>query len=220
MSRIIYANLQVMAGEKQPTSFVAPTRVEFDFDFEKFLAVLHYFAVRRVPELDKYKVCKLLFFADKYHLVRYGRPIVGDRYCPLPHGPVPSHALDLMNEFIKLESKQCTDKDIQRMSEVLELQKQFQYPRFIAKRKMGPGEIEALSMSDIEALDHVIKTFGGKGFYELKSLTHSVYAYKRAVQELTDIRYEDFFEEDADAIEGAMEEMLENFELRKAFPPK
>lgn len=205
---------------KKRTPFIPPTRVEFDFDFDKFLAALHYLAVRRVPELDKYKVCKLLFLADKYHLVRYGRPIIGDRYCPLPHGPVPSRSLDLLNEFIKSENEECEDKEVSRMSDVLDLDRKFQYPRFMAKRKMGADEIEALSKSDIEALDHVIKTFGAKGFYELKSLTHSAYAYKRAVEELADMRYEDFFEEDADAIEGALEEMLESFELRKVFPPK
>jgi hypothetical protein len=32
------------------------------------------------------------------------------------------------------------------------------------------------------------------------------------------MRYEDFFEEDADAIAGAREEMLENDMLRRAFP--
>jgi len=170
-----------------PTSFLPRRSVEFDFDFDKFLAALHYLAVRRVPELDKYKVCKLLFLADKYHLVRYGRPIVGDRYCPLPHGPVPSHSLDLLNEFIKSENEE--PEEVSRMSDVLELDRKFQYPRLMSKRKMGSEEIEALSKSDIEALDHVIKTFGAKGFYELKSLTHSVYAYKRGVEELSDMRY-------------------------------
>ncbi len=203
-----------------PTSFVPRSSVEFAFDFEKFLATLHYLAAHQVPELDKYKICKLIFLADKYHLVRYGRPIVGGRYCPLPHGPVPSRSLDLLNEFIRSESEEGQCEELRLMSEVVGLDRRFQYPRFLAKREMGADEIDALSKSDAEALDHVIKTFGAKDFYELKSLTHSVYAYRRAAEELSDMRYEDFFEEDADAIEGALEEMLENFELRKAFPRK
>ena len=31
------------------------------------------------------------------------------------------------------------------------------------------------------------------------------------------MKYEEFFEEDSDAIDGALEEMLENYRLRKAF---
>ncbi|MGH9431598.1 MAG: Panacea domain-containing protein [Terriglobia bacterium] len=202
-----------------PTSFLK-REIDFDFDLEKFLAALHYLAARQVPELDKYKICKLLFLADKYHLVRFGRPILGDRYCPLPHGPVPSHSLDLLNEFIKGESGENRSEETRRIEEVVELDRRFQYPRFVAKRKMSHEEIEVLSKSDMDSLDHVIKTFGQKGFYELKSLTHSVYAYQRAAENLSDMRYEDFFEEDTDAIEGALEQMLEDFEIRRAFSAK
>ncbi len=201
-----------------PTSWLPRRDVRFDFDFEKFLAAVHYLAMCRVPELDKYKVCKLLFLADKYHVVRYGRPIIGDRYCPLPHGPVPSRSLDLLNEFIR--SEESKREEMTQMGDVLELDKKFQNPRFVAKKKMEADEMEALSKSDIEALDHVIKIFGARGFDELKSLTHAVYAYRRAVEELADMRYEDFFEEDADAIEGALEKMLEDDAIARAFRAK
>lgn len=209
-----------MGGEIRRTSLVPQTKVGFDFDFDKFIAAVHYMAVRSVPEFDKYKICKMLFLADKYHLVRYGRPIIGDRYCPLPHGPVPSHSLDLLNQLIRTEDPSKADIEIQKMGEVLGLDRKFQYPRFVSKAKLTPKETNVLSKSDIEALDHIIRNFGNKSFIELKSLTHSVYAYRKAVEELSDLRYEDFFEEDADAIEGAFEEMLENDEISKAFPPK
>ena len=56
------------------------TDVRFEFDFEKALAALVYLAKRRKGGLDIYSVCKLLFLADKYHLVKYSRPITGNHY--------------------------------------------------------------------------------------------------------------------------------------------
>ncbi len=198
------------------------SNARFDFDFEKFIASVHYLAEQKIPGLDKYKICKLFFFADKYHLVRYGRPIIGDRYCPLPHGPIPSRSLEFLNEFIASCSSDAEDHsdEVRKMSKVLDLEKKgYLYPRFVSKRKMAKDELDALSKSDREALNHVVKEFGDKGFYELKSLTHAVYAYRKAVEEnLGDLRYEDFFEEDSDAIEGASAQMLENHQIKKAFP--
>src|SRR5579864_4950925 len=107
--------------------------VQFKFDFEKFLAVLQYMAWKSVPELDKYKICKLLFLADKYHLVQYGRPIIGDRYCALRYGPVPSHSLDLLNDVIKAESTAESNSEVRAMMGALELDRRYQNPRFSTK---------------------------------------------------------------------------------------
>jgi uncharacterized phage-associated protein len=207
-----------MGGKKEATSFIPPGKVEFDFDFEKFLAALHYIAAREVPEVTKYKICKLLFLADKYHTVRHGRPIVGDRYCALQHGPIPSHSLDIINEFISTVDPTTANEQVQRMASVLALDKSFSYPRFLSKKPLSSRERDALSRSDINALEHVIRQFGKKGFYELESLTHLDYAYRKASEELTDLRYEDFFVENPDAIQGALDEMIENYELRRVFP--
>ena len=37
-----------------------------------------------------------MYLADKEHLVRHGRPIVGDHYHKLPHGPIPTRGLDML----------------------------------------------------------------------------------------------------------------------------
>src|SRR5690606_40518414 len=39
---------------------------------------------------DIHKLMKLMYFADRDHLVKYGFPITGDMYIKLPYGPVPS----------------------------------------------------------------------------------------------------------------------------------
>ena len=54
-------------------------RIAFEFDVEKFVNASVYL-VERCPEVTKMKLAKLLYFADKEHLLAYGRTITGDRY--------------------------------------------------------------------------------------------------------------------------------------------
>jgi uncharacterized phage-associated protein len=192
--------------------------VAFTFDFEKASAALLYLASRNLPAFDKGKACKLLYLADKLHLVRYGRPITGDRYWALEHGPVPSAVLNLIND---VEKKQLSGQGVQALAEALELDRTFENPRFRARQKPN---MDLLSKSDVDVLDRVADSFGSKTFAELRALTHETVAYQRAWtgkpadKGSAPMAFEDFFDEDADAIAGAREEMLENDALRKSFP--
>jgi len=82
------------------TAPTALNKVSFRFDREKLLHALAYMADKDVPDLTKLKAAKLLFFADKYHLLHYGRPVIGDCYVCMEHGPVPSRSLDVMNRLV------------------------------------------------------------------------------------------------------------------------
>jgi uncharacterized phage-associated protein len=191
--------------------------VEFQFDFEKAKAVLLYLASKDVPALDKYKICKLFFLSDKHHLVKYGRPITGDKYCALQYGPIPSATLNIIDGVI---AGQLLDPYVASVAEAVELDRQFENPRFKA---IAAYDASKLSQSDLMAIDHVIADFGRMGFAELKAITHAMIAYKRAWSEkpegrnAADMDFEQFFEEDSDAVAGAREEMLEDDVLRKLF---
>jgi uncharacterized phage-associated protein len=185
--------------------------VKFTFDPDKTAAALLYLATR-LPKMDKYIACKMLFLADKQHLVKYGRPITGDSYAAMDHGPVPSNTLTLLNG---LENGQ--DNPLARM---FDLNRVYRYPRLVPK---GEPDMELLSRSNTQSLDEVADAHGRKSFAELKALTHELAAYKKAWArprhgDSAPMDFEDFFSEDEDAIAGAFEEMLENDELRKAFP--
>jgi len=73
--------------------------LSFEFRFDKFVAALTYLASKVRRDFSKLRASKLLYFADRYHLINYGRPIIGDQYAKLPYGPVPSQALSLMNDL-------------------------------------------------------------------------------------------------------------------------
>jgi uncharacterized phage-associated protein len=192
-------------------------RVAFLFDFARAHAALLHLASKMLPAFDKGKACKLLFLADKLHLVRYGRPITGDEYWALEHGPVPSKVLKLLND---VEGGPATSVEAKALTASLELDRTYAYPRLISK--LAPDH-EQLSKSDVEALDRIAELHGSKTFAELRALTHQTVAYQRAWSHKAAkkgsarMAFEDFFEEDSDARAGAREEMLENAALKKSF---
>jgi len=67
----------------------------FALDTDKVVEAV-VFVADRIPEPTLHSVSEVLFHADKMHLSRYGRPISGDRYIAMRHGPVPSAAYDIL----------------------------------------------------------------------------------------------------------------------------
>lgn len=188
--------------------------VSFIFDEEKAAAAIAYLASRNIPDLSKGKLCKLLFLADKHHLVRFGRPITGDRICAMKDGPVPSATLNMLNQI--LASPESANP---LLADAVSVNRTFSNPHFEA-REFNLGEY--LSESDLEALNAIAQTYGGKTFSELRRITHDMPAYNKAwnddrPHDSPRMAFEDFFEEDDEAIQGALEEMTENASLRKAF---
>jgi uncharacterized phage-associated protein len=150
-------------------------RITFSFDPEKFANVLTFFA-ERVTDLDKLKAAKLLYFADKYHLVRYGRPIIGDRYHSLDYGPVPSKALDIMNETIHDNRPIATKRPLRSLlKRFVGVDRAHHYPRFRPKRS---PDLDVFSESEIEALEHTIANYGRESGVELIKKTHREPAWK------------------------------------------
>src|SRR6266849_2457700 len=84
------------------------SRITFNFKLEKLVHALAYFSKNGVRNLTKLKAAKLLYFADREHLLRHGRPILGDVYFCLPYGPVPSLALNEMSDAIAAYSRESS----------------------------------------------------------------------------------------------------------------
>jgi uncharacterized phage-associated protein len=53
------------------------------------------FLVSKCHACTKMKLFKLMYFADKEHLLKYGRPITGDHYVRMEWGPTPSASYDM-----------------------------------------------------------------------------------------------------------------------------
>src|SRR5207237_3271008 len=79
----------------------------FSFSHRKATQALNFFAHRAGGSINKMKALKLVYFTDRYHLRRYGRPVVGDEYVAMNYGPVASGTKDVaeMSDFLGEEEK-------------------------------------------------------------------------------------------------------------------
>jgi len=100
--------------------------------------------------INRLKLMKLLWLADRIHINRYGRLILKDKYNALPHGSVPSYTMDLSKET---------------------LEGYFEVVGYNIKALIEFDE-KYFSKSDIEVMEEVWKTYGKKGKFELRDLSH------------------------------------------------
>jgi uncharacterized phage-associated protein len=114
------------------------------------------------------KLALLLYFADKEHLVTYGRPVTGDRYIRMEMGPVPSNGYALMKreERALPEHQSLFDERLEIRDSVV-----------AAK---GNADIRHLSETDLEILDSVVARYGALTATALSSLSQSEVAWQRA----------------------------------------
>jgi uncharacterized phage-associated protein len=152
-------------------------QLRFRFAPEKLVQALAYFAGRDIRDLDKMKAAKLLFHADKYHLLKYGRPVLGDMYACMEYGPVPSASLNVMNDLIAHDPQfPAVARDL--FDEYLSVERFLRkHPVFRARKE---PDLDVFSDSDIEALDYAIDTFGRKSAWELSQESHDEPAWKIA----------------------------------------
>jgi len=144
----------------------------FEFSLEKLVQSIAYFSEAGIRDLTKLKITKLLYFADKHHLLEHGRPIIGDVYWCMDWGPVPSFALNEMNEAIgRPEIPLADDSDANLFSRVLHVKKLFYvFPRFDARE--GAYDSSVFSESELSALRYATNTYGSNTARELVEMSH------------------------------------------------
>ena len=177
--------------------------LRFRFDSKKFVAGLAFFA-GETSNLDKLKVAKLFYYADKYHLIRYGYPILGDVYYHLDYGPVPSQALNIMNEAIdpyKSKKVKITQANLELLKKYLKVDAEKRHPIFVLK---ASPDLTVLSDSEQEALQETVKQYGHYSGVELIKLTHREPTWKETRQN-AEIDYRLFFKNEKEAKQEALE---------------
>src|SRR5438105_2968951 len=184
--------------------------ISFRFDLEKVVNALAYFAERGVPGLTTLKAAKLLYLADREHLLAHGRPITGDRYIAMDLGPVPEGGYQLLNRLVA--GDEIADPTKQRALDQLKVFRGWwgtlTYPTLRAKHK---ADLDVFSDSEVEVLDHTITEYGTRPARELVDMTHEHKAYKladqgRATGSSVSLPYELFF---ADAEGSSVKEWVE-----------
>ena len=106
-------------------------------------------------KMNRVKLMKLLWAADRFHIRKYGRLITETDYYAMCHGPVSSLALDVA----QVSNYALSDNDIQYIEQF-----------FMANKEdtsmiLSPGE-DHLSKSDKEELVRAWETFGSKETFD------------------------------------------------------
>lgn len=138
------------------------------------------------------KAIKLIYLADRYHLRKYGRPIVGDEYWAMKLGPVGSNVLNIANLSEKNLGKDCL-KYVKSYISVGDEKNE----SIITKKDI---DLDVFSQTDIDALETIYKEFGDKDQFELASLTHEYPEWSKFKKDIivngkkrVKMEYKDFF---------------------------
>lgn len=145
-------------------------RIEFRPNPIKIVEALAFLAERQ-PRIDVFHVCKVLYFADRDHFRKFGRPVLGDQYCALDDGPVPSLALNIAKR-----KREYVPPDVLKYAErKLAIDETDAFVRLIAREAFDRS---LFSRTDIECLTASLKRFGEMPFLELWKLGHKEPAWR------------------------------------------
>ena len=185
--------------------------IRFDFMPSKLIQVIAYFAWKELPKLDKLKTIKLLFFSDKEHLLTHGRPILGDVYFCLQHGPAPSFSKNIIDDFLD----QWNDVE-PGLKKYVKVDQSGKFPQFVS---VTSPDLEALSKSEVDALEKTIEKYGQMDPWALRNLSHDELCWKIADSQRhpssgVEMPYELFFEGQPDNVRTLLELLREEQENR------
>lgn len=120
--------------------------------------------------LDKYRIYKALYFANKEHLNRYGRLITSDTFFALPFGPVPTKLADVLDSI--KTGKKLKDSEKHLFSPIIESLEHcgFDAENYFTAKQLP--DMDELSETDIECLNIGLNKCIGRDFGEIKEESH------------------------------------------------
>lgn len=134
------------------------------FNERKVAQMAAFFLQRNGGSLSILKLMKLLYLADRKALDIYEEPISGDRMVSMPHGPVLSKTLELMNGA-GFSADQGWDSWVaDRADRMLSLKE--------CHLSAHELDLPALSESELEVLSETQAEYGDKEAWVLRNFTH------------------------------------------------
>jgi len=134
-------------------------KIFFQYEQQRAFQAVLWLLNRHGCKLNKMKILKLIYLADKAHLLKYGRPIAGGDYYAMKLGPVCSMLLNDLDGSVN----GCFPFQLQGLDVVA---------------NTGFNE-SYLSESDIEILMGIDKEFGEMDRFRLSNYTHGLPEYKK-----------------------------------------
>jgi uncharacterized phage-associated protein len=150
--------------------------VQFKFDKEKSISILLYI-IQQLERADFIHIFKVLYFAEQKHLVRYGRPIVGDSYIAMKRGPVPSSIYDELT-YIRKGTANIFDKF---PGQKIKFSTFFDIKDEMLVINKAVPDLEVISESEMSCLDESLRENKDLSIIELSNKSHDM-AWSKANQ--------------------------------------
>lgn len=109
------------------------------------------------------KLMKLLYIAERESLSLYAKPIAGDMYTSMKHGPVLLHTYDMMNGNALPQKQLVWNRFVAARQE-----------HYIISNKASP-KTSSLDNFEIEIVDSVWESFKGFDEWEIEQYTHDYF---------------------------------------------
>lgn len=128
---------------------------------EKVAQIAAYLLSKEGGRMAYLKLMKLMYLADREAMNRFGEPLSGDRMVAMPHGPVLSRSLDLMNGTVHGD-----DGWNRWISDAENYELRLQTPAPVREL------FDELSDADLSVLDNVYDSFGFMTKWQIRDYTH------------------------------------------------
>ena len=141
---------------------------------EKIKAVILYIMQSFSDGVDYIKLFKILYFAQRDHLARYGKVIVDDSFRALKHGPVPTYTY----KGLQIAEGKPLAGDFENFLKNFEVREKKVYA-------MSTPNMDYISGADKRSLDESIEKYKDIDPYDLSDLSHDS-AWQEAIQRMQD----------------------------------
>lgn len=145
--------------------------VKAAFDQEKALSALLYITAR-TPRPDSIHILKILYFAEKDHLAKYGRLIIHDDYKKRSWGAVPTRIYDLIKAVRGNGDSHFLDTHAEFVLRVKKVLRPDGNTNDACIRPFSKPDLDVLSASDVKCLDKAIKEIGPLSLKKLEKKCH------------------------------------------------
>ncbi len=188
-------------GDNSMTELSAPAWATplVGFRSRKAAQLCAYFAGKSDGTIEKLKLIKLLYFAERKFISENHHPMFFDEYYSLEHGPICSSALDGINGMIHGE---IWDDYIARNGNVV-----------VAMKKFSRDELDEVSDAELSVVDDIWQKLGHMTASQLRNYSHKHCPEYKETKGRIPISYKQILkavgEEDADVLANDIEEMID-----------
>ncbi len=166
------------------------------YDVKKIANAIIYFIDNNVHSLGSTKLMKLCFYADKYHLEEYGKPIFNHSYTKLPRGPVPTWLYSIVRTSISGNYDYDFQEEVNVFNEYIGIEEVSynKYTQIIFTKKQEFNN-KFFSKTQLKILNKVIEEFRTITAAEISELSHTTNAWKN-VEMNEQITYESMVDDE------------------------